>query len=56
MTASSLLDHQQVFVTARLALSGQALAKSGDIQSQTLAVSVSHSIASAPVHILKIGR
>ena len=56
MAASSLLDHQQVFVTARLALSGQALARPEDIESQALAVSVSHSIASAPVHILTIGR
>ena len=55
MTASSLLDHQQVFVTARLALSGQALPKLGDIQSRTLEVSVSHSIASAPLHTLVIG-
>ena len=56
MSASSLLGHQQVFVTARLALSGQALPKLGDIQSRTLEVSVSHTIASAPVHILAIGR
>lgn len=56
MAASSLLDHQQVFVTARLALSGQALARPEDIESQALAVSVSHSIASAPVHTLTIGR
>lgn len=54
MTASSLLDHQQVFVAARLALSGQALAKTGDLQSQTLAVTVSHSIASAPIYRLII--
>ena len=54
MTASSLLDHHQVFVAARLALSGQALAKTGDLQSQTLAVTVSHSIASAPIYRLII--